>query len=198
MVKVSSVAVLASCHPVATLAFGSAFARNIKLSSLRYDRQRLAKTTPIQSTSHDVDEQPYLDGLADASAHIQKILAAEDPLGELPLQVSNFLFSSSDPTNNRNNNAEESPDNAKQQACHDDILQSSLHLLEKRVRNGRGALTEEDVAKFEMDMDQIIGELSEYMNNPVGVEDGGKQSEGRGEICQFECLYIYRFIYLDM
>ena len=196
MVKVSSVAVLASCHPVATLAFGSAFARNINLSSLRYNRQRLAKTTPIQSTSHDVDEQPNLDGLADASAHIQKILATEDPLGELPLQVSNFLFSSSDPTNNRNNNAEESPDNEEQQACHDDFLQSSLHLLEKRVRNGRGALTEEDVAKFEMDMDQIIGELSEYMKNPVGVEDGGKQSEGTGEICQFECLH--RFTYLDM
>lgn len=53
------------------------------------------------------------------------------------------------------------------EAIYDDF-QSSLLLLEKRVRDGAGSLGPDEVSKFEEETDRIVREMRDYMADPEG------------------------------
>ena len=56
------------------------------------------------------------------------------------------------------------------EAIYDDF-QSSLLLLEKRIKSGRSSLSVHEVQQFEEQTARIVREMNEYMNDPVGMSE---------------------------
>ena len=70
-----------------------------------------------------------------------------------------------------------------------DDFQSALLLLERRVKEGPGSVSAEDVTKFEGEAGRIVAEMREYMADPKGVAEkirlGYEESEAAAGELQF-------------